>query len=59
MARLREELGGLTADEQRKARRVALKTTVLALATEPGMVCAVYDADMPAAPESSASRAGG
>jgi hypothetical protein len=38
-ARLREELGGITAGEWKEARQVAFKTTVLALNREPGMVC--------------------
>jgi len=46
-ARLREELGGITADEWKKARQVAFKTTVLALNTEPGMVCSITHLDMP------------
>ncbi len=46
-ARLREELGGITADEWKKARQVAFKTTVLALNTEPGMVCSMTHPDMP------------
>lgn len=46
-ARLREELGGITADEWKKARQVAFKTTVLALNTEPGMVCSITHPDMP------------
>ncbi|MCW5983515.1 MAG: hypothetical protein KIT09_35820 [Bryobacteraceae bacterium] len=47
MARLREELGGLTAEEQRKARRVSFRSTILGLATEPGMVCSLWHPDMP------------
>ncbi|MBI4907304.1 MAG: hypothetical protein HY820_27010 [Acidobacteria bacterium] len=46
-ARLREELGGITADEWKKARQLALKTTVLALNTEPGMVCSMTHPDLP------------
>ncbi|HEU0139698.1 MAG TPA: hypothetical protein VFQ79_08310, partial [Bryobacteraceae bacterium] len=45
--RLREELGGITPDEWKKARQLAFKTTVLALSTEPGMVCSLTHADMP------------
>ena len=45
--RLREELGGITADEWKKARQVNFKTTVLALNTEPGMVCSMTHPDMP------------
>ncbi len=46
-ARLREELGGITPDEWKKGRQVAFKTTVLALNTEPGMVCSMTHPDMP------------
>ncbi len=45
--RLREELGGITATEWRKARQIGFKTTVLALNTEPGMVCSMTHEDMP------------
>ena len=45
--RLREELGGITATEWRKARQIGFKTTALALNTEPGMVCSMTHADMP------------
>lgn len=45
--RLREELGGLTEAEQIAARQIGFKTTVLALNTEPGMVCSMTHADMP------------
>jgi hypothetical protein len=45
--RLREELGGITATEWRKARQIGFKTTVLALNTEPGMVCSMTHDDMP------------
>ena len=39
--RLRQELGGITAAEWKAARSVQLRTTVLALNTEPGMVCSM------------------
>ncbi len=45
--RLREELGGITPDEWKRARQVSFKTTVLALNTEPGMVCSLTHPDMP------------
>lgn len=45
--RLREELGGITPDEWKRARLVNFKTTVLALNTEPGMVCSMTHPDMP------------
>jgi hypothetical protein len=45
--RLREELGGTTAAEWKKARQIGFKTTVLALNTEPGMVCSMAHPDMP------------
>ncbi|GIW55505.1 MAG: hypothetical protein KatS3mg082_1909 [Nitrospiraceae bacterium] len=45
--RLREELGGITPEEWKKARQTAFKTTVLALNTEPGMVCSMTHPDMP------------
>jgi hypothetical protein len=45
--RLREELGGITPDEWKAARQIAFKTTVLALNTEPGMVCSMTHPDMP------------
>ena len=45
--RLREELGGITPAEWKAARHVAFKTTVLALNTEPGMVCSLTHPDMP------------
>ena len=37
--RLREELGGVNETEQAKAVRLRFRTTILALAAEPGMVC--------------------
>jgi len=39
--RLREETGGITPAEWRYAREVEFRTTVLALAVEPGMVCSL------------------
>jgi len=45
--RLREELGGITAEEWKKARQISFRTTVLALNTEPGMVCSLTHPDMP------------
>ncbi len=46
-SRLREELGGITAAEWKAARQISFRTTVLALNTEPGMVCSMTHADMP------------
>ncbi|GIU75819.1 MAG: hypothetical protein KatS3mg004_2906 [Bryobacteraceae bacterium] len=45
--RLREELGGITPGEWKKARQISFGTTVLALNTEPGMVCSMTHRDMP------------
>jgi hypothetical protein len=45
--RLREELGGITLDEWKRARQMSFRTTVLALNTEPGMVCSMTHPDMP------------
>jgi hypothetical protein len=45
--RLREELGGTSSAEWKAARQIGFKTTVLALNTEPGMVCSMTHADMP------------
>jgi len=45
--RLREELGGITPAEWRKARELSFKTTVLALNTEPGMICSLTHSDLP------------
>ena len=45
--RLREELGGINAAEWKAARQLAFRTTVLALNTEPGMVCSMTHDDMP------------
>ena len=44
--RLREELGGITSAEWKAARGVQFRTTVLALNTEPGMVCSLFDSNM-------------
>jgi hypothetical protein len=41
ITRLRENLGGLTADEQRKARVLRFSSTILALMVDPGQVCSV------------------
>jgi hypothetical protein len=45
--RLREELGGITPAEWKAARQIAFRTTVLALNTEPSMVCSLTHPDMP------------
>jgi hypothetical protein len=45
--RLREELGGITPEEWKKTRQIGFRTTVLALNTEPGMVCSMTHPDMP------------
>ncbi len=45
--RMREELGGTTQAEWKAARQVSFRTTVLALNSEPGMVCSMTHADMP------------
>ena len=45
--RLREELGGTSIAEWKAARQLVFRTTVLALNTEPGMVCSMAHADMP------------
>jgi hypothetical protein len=45
--RLREELGGYNLTQQRKARGISFRTTVLALNVEPGMVCSMTHPDMP------------
>ena len=45
--RLREELGGINAAEWKAASQLAFRTTVLALNTEPGMVCSMTHDDMP------------
>ena len=45
--RLREELGGITPEEWKRARQLRFRTTVLALNTEPGMVCSMTHPAMP------------
>lgn len=45
--RTREECGGITLAEYRAARRINFKTTILALAVEPGMVCSMTHSAMP------------
>ena len=45
--RMREELGGTSAAEWKAARQLSFRTTVLALNTEPGMVCSMTHPDMP------------
>jgi len=45
--RLREELGGITAAEWKASRQLSFRTTVLALNSEPGMVCSLTHPDMP------------
>jgi hypothetical protein len=47
VTRMREELGGHNLTQQRKARAVSFRTTVLALNVEPGMVCSMTHPDMP------------
>ena len=48
VVRTREELGGITAAEQRAARLASWKSTILALDTEAGMVVGLIDPDVPA-----------
>ncbi len=45
--RLKEELGGVGYTEQKKAREVVWKTTVLALSAEPGQNCSIEDEEIP------------
>jgi hypothetical protein len=45
--RMREELGGTSPAEWKAARQLSFRTTVLALNTEPGMVCSMTHPDMP------------
>lgn len=45
--KLRETMGGVSAAEQLAARTISFRTTVLALNTEPGMVCSMTHEDMP------------
>jgi hypothetical protein len=46
-ARLREEVGGISAAEWRASRQLGFRTTALALNVEPGMVCSLTHDDMP------------
>jgi hypothetical protein len=45
--RLREELGGLTREQQQNARHMALKTTVMALSVYPGEICSMTHPKLP------------
>jgi len=45
--RLKEELGGIDLSEWKYGRVLSFRTTVLALNTEPGMVCSMTHPDMP------------
>jgi hypothetical protein len=45
--RLREELGGATREEQRNARNISIKTTVLALEVHPGDICSLNHPRLP------------
>lgn len=45
--RLKEEMGGATLAEWRKARIVQFRTTILALNVEPGMICSMTHERMP------------
>lgn len=45
--RLKEEMGGATLAEWRKARTIQFRTTILALNVEPGMVCSMTHERMP------------
>jgi phage-related protein len=47
ITRGREEVGGVTADDRKKARRAVWQTSVLALDVEPGMVVSITDPEMP------------
>lgn len=47
ITRLREELGGITLDQWKAARKISFQTTVLGLGTEPGQVCSFTDPVMP------------
>jgi hypothetical protein len=46
----REELGGTNSDCWKYARKVQFKTTVLSLATEPGVICSLDHRDCPTYP---------
>ena len=48
IARLREELGGVTATERKNARRVNFRTTILGLASEVGQVDSITHTLLPA-----------
>ena len=48
IARLREELGGVTAAERKNARRINFRTTILGLASEVGQVDSVTHSLLPA-----------
>lgn len=48
--RLREELGGIQPETWKYARTIRFKTTILALNTEPGMVCSLENIDLPTYP---------
>lgn len=45
--RLREELGGISDTEWKRARIVRFSTTILALSTEPGEIISITDPDIP------------
>ncbi len=47
VTRLREELGGATREEQRNARNISLRTTVMALGVDCGKVCSLDHPRMP------------
>jgi hypothetical protein len=47
VVRTREELGGISETEQKKARVISWKSTIMALDTEAGMAVAVFDDDIP------------
>jgi hypothetical protein len=53
--RLREELGGVNADQRLAARNLSFGTTVLALGTEVGQVCSLTHEDMPTYPVTNVS----
>lgn len=48
--RLREEIGGIRPETYRYARKIRLRTTLLGLTVEPGMVCRLDHPDMPTYP---------
>ena len=47
VTRVYEELGGTTEAQWKQAREIGFRTTVLALETEPGMVCSLDHPEMP------------